>query len=46
VDGNKVEGLGFLKRGRGVQDSFSHCKTLSPLTELDSRWFKEAVHQS
>ena len=44
--GNKVEGLGFLKRRRGVRDSFSRRETPSPLTELDSRWVKEVVHQS
>ena len=46
IDGNKVSSLGFLKRRRRVRDFFSHRETLSPLTELDSRWVKEAVHRS
>ena len=46
MDGNKVEGLGFPKRGRRVRDSFSHCETPSPFKELGSRWVKEVVHRS
>ena len=41
-----MEGLGFLKRGRKVRDSFSHREMPSPLAELESRWVKEAVHRS
>jgi len=43
IDGNEVEGLGFLRRGRSVRDYFSRCETPSSLMELDSRWVKEAV---
>ena len=46
IDGNKVECLGFLKRGREVRDSFFSLRTPSPLAELGSRWVKEAVHRS
>ena len=45
IDGNKVWSLGILKRRR-VRDSFSHRKTPSSHTELDSRWVKEAVHRN
>jgi len=46
IDGNKVWSLGFLKRRRRVRDSFSRRETPSRLTELDSRWVKEAVPRS
>ena len=43
VDGNKDGGLGFLKRGGRVRDSFSRRETPLPLMELDSKWVTEAV---
>ena len=46
IDGNKVWSLGFLKRRRGVRDSFPRRKTTAHPMELDSRWVKEAVHRS
>ena len=46
IDGNKVWSLGFLKRRRRVRDSFYRRETPSRLTELDSRWVKEAVRRS
>src|SRR6185312_14213185 len=38
--------LGFLKRRRGVRDSFPRRETPARPTELDSRWVKEAVPRS
>ena len=46
IDGNKVWSLGFLKRRRGVRDSFPRREMPARLTELDSRWVKEAVPQN